>query len=694
MKRRGAVITMLLTLAITAVAPAQRVDEGVQVTIVEVPVTVVDRDGNPVRGLTAANFELYDDGRRVPIEYFEVLDLSSKKTSEEAGPLPRAATRHFLLMFDVANSAPGTIERASEAAKEFVNRQLGPNDLAAVATFTAEAGARMVTNFTKDRTLLANAIETLGHPKFFKVQDPLMISAIRTGGGESGGSSGPGSRSAVDSITAEMAREQERLSKRTHDSEMRNRLRIQFTNLGNVARVLDRLPGQKQVILLSEGFDASLVQGRENIGAAATAEADAVMSGEVWNVDSEERFGSTTSSSEVRELTELFRRSDVVMHAIDIKGLRGASDVSSAAGGRGKSFESLFLITSPTGGTVFKNTKYICTTFERMMKRQEVVYLLGFQARDTGKPGKFHTLRVKPATTRGARVTHRPGYYEVSAKMSDLERSLTLAEILTTDAPIDDIVVNLGVTALPGPGGKARVPVVVEIPSGGLLKGLPGRKASAQLFLYAFNESGQVVDHLQERVTLDLDSAGDALQKGGIRYYGSLRMPAGTYAVKALVRVEETGLIGFKRNDVRVPAFDQPTVAQPVGLEEAGQWPMLLGPARGDDFAYPFAAGEAKYIPKSVPEVKANEEYKVALFLYRVPLENLSVTSTLAGAGAAPQPATVRLLGRTSADERGAVKLLFAFDPKNIAAGSYQLRFDVKSKDGTSTDVSLPFVVR
>lgn len=693
MKRKGAVLTMLLTLAITGAAPAQRVDEGLQVTIVEVPVTVVDRDGNPVRGLTADNFELYDEGKRVPIEYFEVLDLSSKKASEDSGALPRAATRHFLLMFDVANSSPGTIERASEAAKEFVNRQLGPHDLAAVATFTAEAGARMVTNFTKDRTLLTNAIETLGNPKFFKVGDPLMISAIRTGGGESGGS-GPGSRSAVDSITAEMAREQERLAKRTHDSEMRNRLRIQFTNLGNVARVLDRLPGQKQVILLSEGFDASLVQGRENIGAAATAEADSIMSGEVWNVDSEERFGSTTSSSEVRELTELFRRSDVVMHAIDIKGLRGSSDVSSAAGGRGKSFESLFLITSPTGGTVFKNTNDIATTFERMMKRQEIVYLIGFQARGSGKPGKFHTLRVKSATTRGARVTHRPGYYEVSSRMSDLERSLTLAEILTTDAPIDDIVVNLGVTALPGPGGKARVPVVVEIPSSGLLKGLPARKASAQIFLYAFNESGQVVDHLQERVTLDLDSAGEALQKGGIRYYGSLRMPAGTYAVKALVRVEETGLIGFKRNDVRVPAFDQPVVAQPVGFEEAGQWPMLAGPARGDDFAYPFAAGEAKYIPKSVPELKANQEYKVALFLYRVPLENLSVTSTLGGSGAAPQPATLRLLGRTSADERGAVKLLFAFDPKNIVAGSYQLRFDVTSKDGTRSEVALPFIVR
>lgn len=693
MKRKGTLLTMLLMFAVAMAALAQRVEEGVQVTLIEVPVTVVDRDGNALRGLTAENFELYDDGKRVPIDYFEALDLSSRTAAPADGSLPRAATRHFLLMFDVANSSPGTIERAGEAAKEFVKGQLGPNDTAAVATFTAEAGARMITNFTKDRALLTDAIETLGHPKFFKVMDPLMISAIRTGG-DGATVNGPGSRSLADSVIGDLAKEQERLAQRTNDSELRNRLRIQLTNLGNVARVLDRLPGQKQVILLSEGFDASLVQGRENIGAEATREADTVMNGEVWNVDNERRFGSTTSSSEVRELTDLFRRSDVVLHAIDIKGLRGSSDVSSASGRNEKSYESLFLITSPTGGTVFKNTNDIAATFSTMMKQQEVVYLLGFQARSTGKPGKFHSLKVKSAAPRIARVTHRPGYYEVSSKLSDLERTLSLGEILTTDAQIDDIAINLGVTALPGPGGKARVPVVVEIPSSGLLRALPGRKASAQIFLYAFNENGQVVDHLQQRMTLDLDSAGDALAKGGLRYYGSLHLPAGAYAVKALVRVDETGLIGFKRNDVRVPAFDQATLMQPVVFEEPGQWAMLLGPARGDDFAYPFTVGETKYIPKSNPEVKPGSESKVALFLYRMPLESLAVTSTLVSAGGARQPANVKLLGRTAPDERGAVKLLFAFNATNVAAGNHQLQFNVESKDGTKQEVSLPFIVR
>ena len=687
-------ITLLLTLALAAPLSAQRMNEAVQVTVVEVPVTVVDREGKAVTGLTAENFELYDEGKRVPIEYFDVLDLTTtaKTADAPAEALPPAATRHFLLLFDLANSSPGTIGRSREAATQFVTRDLGPRDLAAVATFTAEAGARMVTNFTRDRRLLTNAIETLGHPKYFRVADPLMISA--NVGAHTQTESGPGAAVDAEAIFAELTQDQQRLAKSAHDGEMRNRLRIQFSNMGKVARALDRLRGQKQIILLSEGFDARLVQGREDLGAEATKEADTVMAGEVWKVDSEARYGSSSSTTDVRDMAELFRRSDVILHAIDIKGLRGSSDVTSASAMKGKSVESLHLLTAPTGGTVFKNSNDLGDTFTKMLKQQETIYLLGFQARSTGKPGKFHTLKVKAPNVRAARINHRLGYYEPSAQISDLERNLTLAEILMTDAQIEDVVVNLGATTLPGPGGKARIPVVVEIPAEGLLQDLKGSKANAQLFLYAFNQNDQVIDFLQERIGVDLDAAGDAVRKGGVRYYGTLRLPPGRYAVKALVRVAETGRIGYKREDVEVPAFDKAAIMPPVVFEEPGQWAMLFGPSRGDEYPYPFAVGDAKYIPKSEPVVKAGGEYKIALFLNRVPLENLSVLPTLVTSGGTSQPANVTLLGRSSADERGSVKLIFNFQPKAIAAGRHELRFDVKAKDGTETAVSLPFIVR
>src|SRR4051812_46266765 len=53
------------------------------VTVVEVPVQVI-KDGEPVRGLTPKDFELYDGRKKVPVTGFEVLDLTS--------PAPAAGT--------------------------------------------------------------------------------------------------------------------------------------------------------------------------------------------------------------------------------------------------------------------------------------------------------------------------------------------------------------------------------------------------------------------------------------------------------------------------------------------------------------------------------------------------------------------------------------------------------------------------
>ncbi|HUP63292.1 MAG TPA: VWA domain-containing protein [Thermoanaerobaculia bacterium] len=691
MNTRRWLVAAGLTLAGIATAYGQRFGEAVQITVVEVPVTVVDRGGNAVRDLTKDDFELFDEGKKVPIEYFEVVDIAAITAAETDAPPPPVATRNFLLLFDLANSSPGTIGRAAEAAQEFIETQLGERDLAAVAVFAAQSGPRMLTSFTRNRTLLTNAIETLGHPKYFKIADPLMISATRVATEAIGEGQAAAAKNEVNDAIAELLQEQDRVARVANDSEARNRLKIQLNGMGLVARSLDRLKGQKQIILLSEGFDARLVQGRENISRENTQEeTDAVFSGEVWKVNQEERFGSSAASQDVSQMAALFRRSDVVLHAIDIKGLRGNTDATTTAGGRGRSNEALFLLTTPTGGTVFKNNNDITNTFSRMLRQQEVVYLLGFTARGTGKPGRFHELRVK---AKGGRASHRAGYYEAGTKVTDLEKTLSLAEIMMTDAPVHDVDVDLSATPLPGPAGKARVPVLVEIPGKRLLEGVSGNTATAILYLYAFNAQDEVADFLQQRISLDLAKAGDMIRGSGVRYFGTLRVPPGAYSVKALVRVEESGRVGFVRRDVTVPAFDSAVVLPPLLFAEPANWVMLVGPSRGDEYAYPFTTGADQFIPKRAASVTANQEYKFALFMYRVPLENLEVKPEIVSNGSAQPTDKVTLLGRTSADDRGGIKLLFNFKPDGIPAGEHELRFTVKSKDGNQSVVTIPFRV-
>ena len=83
-----------------AMTAAQRKGFGdvTNVIVVEVPVYVT-KDGEPVRGLTAENFEI-TDGRRVqPITGFEVVDLTQPISPQQAASLPVAyGTAHRMLV--------------------------------------------------------------------------------------------------------------------------------------------------------------------------------------------------------------------------------------------------------------------------------------------------------------------------------------------------------------------------------------------------------------------------------------------------------------------------------------------------------------------------------------------------------------------------------------------------------------------
>src|SRR5437867_536184 len=98
------------------------VRETAQAVLVEVPVRVVDRSGNPVRGLGIEDFELYDEGKKQVLVAADVVDLAEKgfqppKADEDVAP---AARRHFLFLFDLSFSEQKAILTAQRAAKEFV----------------------------------------------------------------------------------------------------------------------------------------------------------------------------------------------------------------------------------------------------------------------------------------------------------------------------------------------------------------------------------------------------------------------------------------------------------------------------------------------------------------------------------------------------------------------------------------------
>lgn len=102
------VLAGLLVVAWTAALEAQRVFRS-GIDLVHVAVTVLDRRGTPIKGLTADDFEVYEDGVRQQIRYFATGE------DRELPPL------HLGLLFDTSGSMSEDVALSRTAAVKFLN---------------------------------------------------------------------------------------------------------------------------------------------------------------------------------------------------------------------------------------------------------------------------------------------------------------------------------------------------------------------------------------------------------------------------------------------------------------------------------------------------------------------------------------------------------------------------------------------
>ena len=115
---------------------------GAEVAVVTVPVFVTDAANKAVGGLTVDDFQIEDEGKSVPITGFQEID-AERAPGAAMGSYSPAARRYFLLFFDLSFSSPSGVLQSRRAATEFVQKDLLPSDLGAVATFsTATSCAR------------------------------------------------------------------------------------------------------------------------------------------------------------------------------------------------------------------------------------------------------------------------------------------------------------------------------------------------------------------------------------------------------------------------------------------------------------------------------------------------------------------------------------------------------------------------
>src|SRR5207244_4489623 len=251
MKTRTLAALIILVAAVVALA---QVRETVNVNVIEVPVTVVDSSGNPIRGLTKANFELLDQGKKRDITSFDKIDFGAAESVSAISPLNPAARRTFLLLFDLGFSSPNSLSRAQDAARRFVKENVQPRDLVGVGTMDIDRGFRLLSAFTTDRELIASVIND---PLRYKGSDPLQI-ANQTVAFQAPEKDVQKEQAGISSGNGAMADEHQRQvaqqMKANNELAVRGRIQREVDGLAQLAGTLKAVPGRKQIILLSEGF--------------------------------------------------------------------------------------------------------------------------------------------------------------------------------------------------------------------------------------------------------------------------------------------------------------------------------------------------------------------------------------------------------------------------------------------------------
>jgi Ca-activated chloride channel homolog len=129
--------------------PRDDVIEDVTINIVRLPVTVLDKKDQPVSGLSAADFLVYEDKQQQQIEGF---------IDERVG-----VPVHVAVLMDISSSTAGKLEFAKTAAKDFLYTVVrARKDRAAFAVFDEDI--KLLQDFTEKHDLLDRAVDSVKKP--------------------------------------------------------------------------------------------------------------------------------------------------------------------------------------------------------------------------------------------------------------------------------------------------------------------------------------------------------------------------------------------------------------------------------------------------------------------------------------------------------------------------------------------------
>ena len=519
----------------------------VEVNYVEIDATVTDAQGNFVRNLNQDDFELIEEGEAQTITAFTMVDLPVERVDP---PLFRGTAvepdvrtnigefngRVILLVLDdlEVDFRRSLLVRA--AAKQFVRRFVGVNDLVAVVN----TGGRV----------------TAGQD-FTNSQSRILA--------------------AIDKFIGQKPRRSDQASEMEVVSKAQNSIRA----LGATAEFLGNIRGRrKAVVWFAEGVEYDIenpmktyaMEIRDDMRAAIATATRAGVS--LYGVDPR---GVGAGLDEAIDLGSLDQ---------DFQAEGGMSAVMNDTR-RGQDF--LRTMSSETGGFAVVNQNNLNSAFGKIIQENSSYYLLGYHPTNDKRDGKLRKVLVRVKRP-GLQVKFRTGYTAPKGKPSVRETAPSAASApadmrAALDSPLPVSGLGMRVFAAPfsGPSKKGSVAIIVEFDPSRLRfqpTGTGGFAEDIELIILPVNASGKPLDGARDKAPLRLSQPSyDLARANGLRMVRRLDLPPGRYQLHVAAKASNGNAVGGLAYDIEVPDFSKPPLAMSgIALIAASAGRMLTPP--------------------------------------------------------------------------------------------------------------------
>jgi len=532
-------------------------------------VSVKDKNGKPIEGLTAKDFVVTENGQPQTISFCEFQQLDNtplpapapvvvpQLTETKAAPPPAVTST------PIAPEAPGDIRyrdrrllafyfdmtampvpdqlRALQAAQKFLHSQVTNADLVALMVYQGGA-VKVIQDFTADRDLLLGAIQKLiiGEGEGFQDSDD-------------------------DSMAADTSS-----AFGQDDSEFNifNTDR-QLSAIQTAAKMLGTLNEKKALIYFASGMRLNGVDNQAQLRATTNAAIRANVS--LFTIDA-------------RGLVALPPMGDAT------QGSQGGLAMYSGAGAAANmaslqsSQDTMYTLASDTGGKALFDTNDLGHGIVQAQEELSSYYIIGYYTTNSALDGKFRRVNIALKEITSAKLDYRRGYFggKEFNKFTTADKERQLEEALMLGDPITDLTIAMEVNYFQLNRAEYYVPVVMKVPGSELAL---ARRGGAERTLIDFigeikDEYGTTIQNIRDKVDIKLSGeTAAALVKRPIEYDTGYTLLPGTYSIKVLARDDETGRIGtymtkftipnLNKEDKRIPISSVVLSSQRVDLRDA-----------------------------------------------------------------------------------------------------------------------------